>query len=323
MSEEKEHDKKELLKRGYQVLDIAGQGRFGVVYIVYSEKFKQKFAAKVVDDIKGLDSEAECLSICLSPHIIKLYDFFTFDNKSCIILEYCSNGTVNNLIAKLGKLTCDQVLQILYYLLEAIKDCHEKSIAHRDIKPANILIDEYGKLRLSDFGLSKRCEGMFQKITSTSGSTCFMAPEIFGKTPYDPFKADVWAIGITAFMLMYGQYPWIAKNKESMIEEIKKGFSHPLKYKKGEMMDMINMCLHLDPEKRPTVEELLKLPMFQRDIPKDGLVMRRKPKIFSSTILSRVPRRICSKGNLQIALFSTPKPCFESFRSQKSNQVVL
>ena len=204
-------------------------------------------------------------------------------------MEYCPNGCVLNHAAKYPDgLPKKQLETIAYCLINAVAVCHRKQIAHRDIKPTNILIDSYGKPKLADFGLCYQAKAG-EKITSHSGSTGFMAPEEFSNKPYDPFKADIWSIGITLFILYAGQLPWSAKQKPEMIEEIKKGFQHPLKFKEDPIMQLICVCLQVDPDKRPTAEELLNDPMFADCTPNDTSLNKHKtrPRSFHSGMLKR------------------------------------
>ena len=90
---------------------------------------------------------------------------------------------------------------------------HNKKIAHRDLKLENILlagfISSYHKhcsIRVTDFGLSSIGKSL---TFSRPGTRYTMAPEMLSSTsPYDPFKADVWAVGVIGFCLLNGNYPF-------------------------------------------------------------------------------------------------------------------
>ena len=104
-----------------------------------------------------------------------------------------------------------QILQGLHFL-------HMNYVAHRDLKPENILLDKRGRLKIADFGLSKRLAGTlvphdFNALCSTfCGTPLYQAPEvakgIAGDTPYDAFMADVWALGAITFEVATGKYLW-------------------------------------------------------------------------------------------------------------------
>jgi len=103
----------------------------------------------------------------------------------------------------------DQMVSGLQYL-------HRRGILHRDLKPDNILLGAHDTVYLSDFGLSTLVEDTDAQL-SAGGTTAFMAPELldpeaFGESPnvgptVTP-AADVWALGVTLYVLLYGKLPW-------------------------------------------------------------------------------------------------------------------
>lgn len=127
--------------------------------------------------------------------IIKLYDSFDDEIYKYLVMEYCSNGT----ILQKGKLTYDKFVHYSKQILEAISFIHSKKIAHRDIKPENIFIDQYDHVKLSNFVMAKefQCD---EKPHEKFGSYLQLAPEMIQNHEICPFKADIWALGITFFI---------------------------------------------------------------------------------------------------------------------------
>ena len=283
---------KVLREHGYEYLSLVGSGGFGKVYLVQSEKYNQPFACKVGKNFRGLGEEIKLLSNILNQFIIQIYDWFKFGDNIGAILDYCPNGTIRDYIFKHGPLNCDQMQQVIHSLFTAIQVCHSRNIVHRDIKPSNILIDTHGYLKLSDFGLSMVVE-RGTLITTTSGSTPFMAPEMFSQKEFDPFAADIWAIGVTLFVMLTGVLPWIAKDKVTLIEEIKKGFNHPLKFREDEVSKIITKCLIVDPTKRPTIDQLVERMNFCKEKIALSTFVRtpRRTKTFFQNCATRLVRR--------------------------------
>lgn len=94
---------------------------------------------------------------------------------------------------------------------------HSKNVAHRDLKLENILISgnisdyhQHISIRVADFGLSSiEADSVF----SRPGTRYTMAPEMLSsRDPYDPYAADVWALGVIAFCLLNGTYPFSFKD---------------------------------------------------------------------------------------------------------------
>ena len=113
-------------------------------------------------------------------------------------------------------------------LVEAVTFVHECGVAHRDIKPANIVVDDDGKLMLTDFGLGYIChggaascgEGDDEHCADTCGTLDFMAPEVLARRPYDPYKADVWSCGVTLFAMLTGRSPWYGASRQFRTQQI-------------------------------------------------------------------------------------------------------
>lgn len=100
-------------------------------------------------------------------------------------------------------------------ILDAVSFCHSKNIVHRDIKLDNILLDEYGNIKLCDFGVSKRMpkDGKFRE---RCGTPAYIAPEILNETGYDGKTADIWSMGVVLYAMLYGNFPFKAENVKDL-----------------------------------------------------------------------------------------------------------
>ncbi|OHS96617.1 AGC family protein kinase [Tritrichomonas foetus] len=214
------------------------------------------------------------------PNIISLFEYFEKDGTVFIIIEYCPNGSLNDYIKKNGPMKPPMLYSFCYQILGALNACHNKKVAHRDIKPSNILIDQHGRPKICDFGLSLDLENSIdKKITSRGGSLYWMAPEIFDpnvkNNGFDPFKADVWALGVTFYQMAMGKLPWIIsgsdhrEHQQEVIKSIKFGLvhfdidpDHPRRTAPIEFQKLINQMLKTSPKFRPTIEQVLSDKIF-------------------------------------------------------------
>ena len=133
---------------GYRVVKRLGRGAFSEVVLVV-DKDNNKYAAKIVDEIaiiqQGLNDHFQQELIITSklkhPNIVECKEYFRVDRYMIIIMEYCPNGDLFNIILRNKRLSERETLRIGNCILDALKYLHERNIAHRDIKPENIVFD--------------------------------------------------------------------------------------------------------------------------------------------------------------------------------------
>lgn len=94
----------------------------------------------------------------------------------------------------------------LYFIMQLINsliEVRQHGYCHRDIKPHNAMVDENGKLKLIDFAFAKKARHGSRTQTKL-GTLKFLAPEILKQEDYDPYAADCWSLGVTAFLILFG-----------------------------------------------------------------------------------------------------------------------
>ena len=146
-----------------------GEGAFGQIYkgfhkiemkeyVVKQIKFTEKFTKE-----DAMNEAVILANLSDNPHenVIKYKDSYLKDNEIFIIMEYCAKGTLQQLIdeKKISqKFPVDEqiIKDILFSSLKALNHLHQLNIIHRDIKPTNIFLDESGKIKLGDLGVSRK-----------------------------------------------------------------------------------------------------------------------------------------------------------------------
>lgn len=203
-----------LLKHDFKLERQVGQGGYSKVFLVSSIRYQEPFCVKVMIDQELLADSTEVRSCTNLFHnnIIKIYEYFQEGCYSFIVFEYCSGGSLQALIEEEGPLTDDMMMIYAKQLVDTLIYCHSLHIAHRDIKPSNLLIDKNGRLKLADFGLSKKMDPNDKINDNFPGSILYMAPEIMECKEYDPFLADIWSLGVTFYQMITGETPWGTTN---------------------------------------------------------------------------------------------------------------
>ena len=156
--------------------------------------FNQKRVIKILDydqfGIKELNNLKDVVDL---PRCITLYTYEIIDDEIYLYMEYGGKNLSN-----IGMTDIDFIKKIFSELLLAVQELHTAGIAHLDIKLQNVLLKN-DKVKLIDFEFSTK-----KRLVSTYQGTCFyMAPEIVHRKVYDPKKADIWALGILLYKLVF------------------------------------------------------------------------------------------------------------------------
>lgn len=147
---------------------------------------------------------------------------------------------------------------------------HSKGILHRDVKLDNILLDETGKLKICDFGVS-RFSKPGQLMTEQCGTPAYIAPEILKGRGYTGFGIDVWSAGVVLYAMLYGSVPFKGNGIQEMHPYILAG-----DYKLGDeasdsAKDLLRKILTVDENKRYTIDQILEHEWMQNIKPKDNI----------------------------------------------------
>uniref|UniRef100_A0A915EDI5 Serine/threonine-protein kinase 1 n=1 Tax=Ditylenchus dipsaci TaxID=166011 RepID=A0A915EDI5_9BILA len=252
-------------KRTYKLGPEIGRGGFGVVYSGFRIEDRQTVAIKYVArrnvtewamlKNKEVPLEIALLEQCRGcPGVIKLMDWYERPDGFLIVMErpspYCD---LFDYISDRGAL--DEVITRCFFkqIVETSIACAKNNVVHRDIKDENIIIDmRTGEIRLIDFG-----SGAFLKnaeYTDFEGTRVYSPPEWIINSRYDGLKATVWSLGILLYDMIAGDIPFHRDY------EICGGAIRWRREVPAECQDLIMRCLEVDPDRRYTLEEILKHP---------------------------------------------------------------
>lgn len=179
--------------------------------------------------VSRFEREAFILKKIKHENIVRILDYYTKDNSYFIVLEYLEGISLQELIAKEGKIPYDVALVILQKIAEGLSYAHERSVLHRDIKPANILITTEGKVKITDFGLAIGAETV--SITDPGiyiGTPAYMAPERMKGSEATP-TSDIFSLGPLFYEMLSGSNPFLGKTHSETINRILNTDPPPLK----------------------------------------------------------------------------------------------
>ena len=206
-----------LSSQNYQKIELIGKGNFGEAWKVQPKFIDrsqgQEFIMKEIicsqQDITISKNEIEMLKKCRHDSIVNYIEDFYEDNKILIIMEFCSGGDLAKFIEKQKEsLPIEIVDAWVLQLTSGLRFIHKEKIIHRDLKPANIFLTTDKKLKIGDFGISKKLERTSGfASTRAAGTYFYMAPEILGGEKYNTM-ADMWSLGVIVFEIVTLKKPF-------------------------------------------------------------------------------------------------------------------
>ena len=179
---------------------------------------------------------------------------------SFIVLEYCQNGDLYDLVSKFGAFPIIIARKFFKDLIGGLEAIHNAGLVHRDIKPENLLFNEQFELKIADFGFCGQSSG---KITSYKGTLSYMATEILERKPYCGRSADIFAAGIILFLMMIGRPPFQTahRNNPHYVNIVNRNWEafwrkSLLPNKSKKLKDLIQKMIAYHPEERITLNEI-------------------------------------------------------------------
>lgn len=202
----------------YQIRKELGRGGMATVYSAYDPRFEREVAIKFLpreflhNPQFRTRFEREAKSVAALEHsaIVPVYDFGEQDGQPYIVMRLMA-GSLTNLLEQ-GPLSLEKTVEILNTLAPALDAAHKRGIIHRDLKPGNILLDQYGKPFVADFGIAHITEDASANLTGSGiiGTPAYMSPEqVQGEEDIDG-RSDVYALGIIVYQMLTGQMPYQA-----------------------------------------------------------------------------------------------------------------
>lgn len=259
----------------FEKLKTLGEGGFSIVYLVRHLKNKKTYALKCMNKIKKgkngekkdrssmIYHEIDILSKLNHPNVIRLFDWFEDKDKIYLVMEFVNGKDLGYYFDR--ELPDEKhAIHIIKQISEAIKYCHDNGIIHRDIKSSNILIDKDLNIKLTDFGLSAIKSHPLDTFFGYAGTAYFISPELLSKTGYNE-KVDIWALGVTIYFLLTGEYPFKGKKRKDLFKKIKNDTINFENYiLKEDQINLLKNLLNKNPNERFNIDEIIKHPWLNK-----------------------------------------------------------
>ena len=256
-----------------------GEGSFGTVYLVRRISDGQLYALKKVK-ILGLNSkdkqnalnEIRLLASVHNMNVVSYKESF-LDVQSqtlCLVMEYAEKGDALKRIEghykKHTSFAEYELWSATIQCLCGLKALHDLKVMHRDVKCANILISGRNEYKLADFNVSKVVNQKNGLLYTQTGTPYYASPEVWKDKPYD-FKSDIWSLGCVLYEMAALRPPFKAKDMKGLYQKVTAGNYPPISSRYSyEFREVISLMLQPCTDFRPTVDQLLSLPIVQQRI---------------------------------------------------------
>jgi len=254
----------------FQLLEKLGEGSYGSVWKAMHRSTSSIIAIKKVgidNDLEDIMKEIEFMKGCKSDYIVRYYGSYFKDNELWIVMEYCGAGSVCDMMKICDKtLSEEQIAVLAKDVLQGLAYLHSLRKIHRDIKAGNILLNNKGRSKLADFGVSGQLSDTMAKRQTVIGTPFWMAPEVIQEVGYDA-KADIWSFGITCIEMAESKPPYSNIHPMRAIFMIPSRppprLTEPEKWS-ADFNDFVAKSLTKNPEQRPSAKELLEHPFVKK-----------------------------------------------------------
>ncbi|WVQ98704.1 hypothetical protein IAU59_005835 [Kwoniella sp. CBS 9459] len=213
--------------------------------------------------VLGIEREIVIMKLIDHPNVMSLYDVWETAKELYLVLEYVEGGELFDYLVSQGRLPPDEASRYFQQIVAGVDYCHRFNICHRDLKPENLLLDAEKNIKIADFGMAALEPG--DKLLETScGSPHYASPEIVAGMSYHGAASDIWSCGVILFALLTGRLPFDDENIRILLQKVKNGrFVMPADLP-ADAKDLITRMLVVDPEKRITMNDIMRHPFCQR-----------------------------------------------------------
>ncbi|MBF0316365.1 MAG: serine/threonine protein kinase [Oligoflexia bacterium] len=214
----------------YTISKKLGEGAMSEVFMAHSHNSGNVVAIKIPkvhlknkqEYLDRMRKEAEILSMLDDQRIVQLLSFQeNYNGNICLVQEYVNGKNLEELIT-----THHQKIKpiigaiIISEILLGLEVAHRHNVIHRDLKPENIMITPEGKIKITDFGVSKNLIKSGETATGVIiGSPAYIAPEQIKGEVVEP-ATDLFSLGVILYRYCTGEFPFKGDNYSALLHDI-------------------------------------------------------------------------------------------------------
>jgi serine/threonine protein kinase len=224
----------------YEIQGILGKGGMGVVYRAFDPAIQRSVAIKTIDKsalqasdlqyaLTRFRHEAQAVGRLNHSRIAAIYDYGEDADLAYIVMELVNGKTMYQHLQNNAQFGLREIGEIVRQLLDGLGYAHSQGVIHRDIKPSNILINDDGRIKISDFGIARLDTSTLTMVGEIMGSPSYMSPEQIIGTDIDA-RTDIFSVGVIAYELLAGRKPFSGSNVEVMRQTVNERPPNPSEF---------------------------------------------------------------------------------------------
>jgi serine/threonine protein kinase/Leucine-rich repeat (LRR) protein len=212
----------------YEVLQVLGQGGFGIVFRAFDEVLQRVVAVKVMTPQLAATSparkrflrEARTSAQVRHENVVQVYEVAE-SPLPYLAMEFIPGETLQQRLDRIGPIEPAEVVRIGRQIAEGLAAAHATDLIHRDIKPANVLLEGgQQRVKITDFGLARAADdASISQSGIIAGTPMYMAPEQAKGDKLDQ-RADLFSLGSVLYQMAAGRPPFRANNTVAVLKRV-------------------------------------------------------------------------------------------------------
>jgi eukaryotic-like serine/threonine-protein kinase len=197
----------------YLVDSLIGRGGMGTVYRVLDTMIDEVVALKVLgiaspDVVERFRREVRLARRITSPHVARTHDLGSHGGYHYLTMELVEGSSLSRKLDLNGPFSPSRAARTGAAIARGLAAAHAAAVVHRDLKPDNVLIENGGRVVVTDFGIARALDGEARMTNGIAGTPAYMAPEQLIGAKVDA-RTDLYALGVVLFELLSGELPFV------------------------------------------------------------------------------------------------------------------
>ena len=204
-----------LIDGRYRVVSRVGSGGMADVYCADDIQLGRRVAVKLLHErfardeefVERFRREASSSAALSHANIVSVYDRGEWSGTYYIAMEYLDGRSLDAIVREEAPMPPERAIEITEQVLRAARFAHRRGVVHRDLKPHNVILDEEGRVKVTDFGIARAGTSEITQTGSIMGTARYLSPEQAQGHAVSP-RSDLYSIGVMLYELLTGTVPF-------------------------------------------------------------------------------------------------------------------